>query len=369
MKLAFLSGARSEYGLAKSLLRCIEEDSRFQLEIIVCGMHLVDKYGCTVNEILEDGFEISESVDTYSENCDAKSTEFSRTVEKMSSVLLLRMPDAVLIIGDRLEAYASALAAHFVGIPIIHSGGGHITSGAVDNIYRYNISNLASLHLTTSISAYERLRKCPVVDESLVHFVGSVAVDAIKKFRNDPVSISEYVPELQGVNYVLATLHPVTGLKEPINNILQSIVDVVSRRGDFVLITYPNNDEGAESIIEVIESNRGRDSVCVVESLGASGYYAALNDCRFVIGNSSSGLSEAPYFFKTSLNIGSRQTGRDKDIGVIDVPPRPEEVELAIETVYENREHPTNCNYLYGNGNSSGLAISLIAHHFRVHGT
>ena len=364
LKLAFLTGSRSEYGLAKALLRGLQADSRFALEVIPNGLHLLNKFGLTINEIRSDGFYIRESVNTYSETGDPKYLEFSRTLERMSVALEKFPPDVVFVIGDRIESYASALAAHFIGIPVVHSGGGHITQGAVDNIYRYNISNIASLHFATSRMAYERLSSCPGVNISNAHFIGSVGVDAINYFKRSPIPISEFVPALRGANFVLMTFHPVTSAVEPISELMQHSIDIILENNNSVLITYPNNDEGCESIFNVIDRNRQRAGVHIVKSLGAKGYYSALSDCRFVIGNSSSGVSEAPYFEKAVLNIGSRQAGRDKDVGVTDVEPNLEEVRKAIEHGFKDGWPAVMCSNLYGNGHSVDLARDIIFQQF-----
>lgn len=360
LKLAFLTGTRAEYGLAKAFLRALHADPRFELEIIPNGMHLLKKYGTTVNEIRADGFPISVMVETYSEEGGPKAVEFSRTVECMSRVIRGRRLDAVFLIGDRIEAYASALAAHFAGIPIIHSGGGHLTHGAVDNIYRYNISNLADLHFATSRNAYERLCSCPLVDNTSVHFVGSVAVDAIEAFKINPKPASDIKVGLEAGQYALMTFHPVTAVSEPIEEIMQAAIDTIISLGLAVLVTYPNNDVGSEAILGVIEANRARAGVFVVPSLGADRYYAAMHDCRFVVGNSSSGLSEAPYFHKPVLNVGVRQDGRDKDAGVLDVLATPDAVGEALVQGFEKNWEPVPCNQLYGTGNSVGKGLEII---------
>lgn len=360
LKLAFLTGARSEYGLAKGLLRALAEAPWVSLEIIVSGMHLLNKFGHTADEIRSDGFHIAETVATYSEEGEPKAIEFAKTVVLVHDALQRRRPDAVFLIGDRIESYASALAAHFAGIFIIHGGGGHITTGAVDNIYRYNISNLAGLHLTTSRTAFERLRNCPLVHDSDVHLVGSAAVDAILAFKKNPKHIREYIPDMETTHFCLMTFHPATAASEPIGEVMQAAIDYIVEKGVSVLITYPNNDPGSDSVLDVIETNRNRPRVVVVPSLGAEGYYSAINDCCFVIGNSSSGLMEAPYFQKPVVNVGSRQDGRDKDVGVRDVPADKSALIRALEEGFREGWPMVQCSQLYGDGNAVARAMDAI---------
>lgn len=364
IKLAFITGARSEYGLAKALLKEMQSDSRIDLKIIVNGMHLLKKYGETIHEILDDGFSIEETIATYTEEGQSKAKEFSNSIAMLSESISRVNPDVALIIGDRLEAYAAALACHFAGVPIVHSGGGHLTRGAVDDTYRFNITNLATVHLTTCVSAYNRLVKVPLVDQNDVYLIGSVGVDAIVNFLKNPVPVYKFIPGLKGRKFALVTYHPVTKVCEPVPLLIKETVEYLTQHGINVLITYPNNDRGSRALIDMISMCRESDGVFVAESLGAQGYYAALNDCCFVVGNSSSGLSEAPYFRKKILNVGARQEGRDKDVGVIDVPADGQSLRLALEKASLDASLDIQCNNLFGDGSSVSRAIKVICERF-----
>ncbi len=352
LSIAFLTGARSEYSLAKDFLFALESDEDFELAVVPNGMHLLESYGMTVNEIREDGFYIFEEVPTYADGNLTKSEEISRTVRMMRNTLSRLSPDAVFIIGDRIEAYGSALAAHFADIPIIHSGGGHLTPGAVDNIYRYNISNLSNLHFATSKGAYKRLIECTLVDRKNVHFVGSVAVDQIKKFKENPKRVDQFVTGLEPNSFALMTFHPVTSSNEDITDMMEVSIEEILSYDIKVLLTYPNNDKGSGEIMSVIDRFRVREDVFVEPHLGAEGYYAALNGCIFVIGNSSSGIMEAPYFHKPVIDIGSRQEGRAKDDQILSISGTKKQVRSAIKKGLSGGWAEKKCSHLYGKGGS-----------------
>ena len=352
IKLGFFTGARSEYGIARSFLRNIDNDRKFDLSIFVNGMHLLKKFGYTASEIINDGFSIDSLIKTYTEDGDEKVFEFTNSVEKIYKTLLKKELDAIYIIGDRIEAYAAALAAHFLKIFIIHSGGGTITAGCVDNIYRNNITHLANLHLADSLKHYHQILRLKNDDKKNVCFVGSTSVDAIIKFKQKVVSITDVFPTIRPREFALMTFHPVTSIQEPIHKIMNACIKNIISCGFDILITYPNNDEGHIDIINVIDKWSEHENLFVSKSLGVESYYSALNDCAFLIGNSSSGVIEAPYFNKSILNIGKRQDGRDKDIGVIDVSA---EINIVLKSIKKGFEQgwPTyECNYLYGDGNS-----------------
>lgn len=357
---AFITGARSEYSLARGLLRALKEDSDFELTIIANGMHLLQTYGHTITELRNDAYGRIYEVPTYSELSNEKVADFTNTVSALSIVLREILPDIAFIIGDRIEAYGAALAAHFVGIPIAHSGGGQITEGAIDNIYRYNITNLSDLHLVTSKLSQQRLRALPTVASDRVLFAGALNVDEIYSFRANPRGIDEFLDGVDSRPYALATFHPVTQGDEPIDSLLVRSVEVITSMGYNILLTYPNNDDGALPIIETILSIQNKPGVFVCESLGAEGYYAALNDCLFVIGNSSSGIREAPYFEKPIINVGNRQKGREKDVGIVDVPATAASICNAVTQGRSQGWPQPSCSNIYGNGTAVETCIEAI---------
>jgi len=156
----------------------------------------------------------------------------------------------------------------------------------------------------------------------------------------------------------------VTNAVEDIPMIMEKAIEMVISQNRKVLLTYPNNDDGCNDIIRIIDNWKGSDDVIVRKNLGTKLYYAALNDCEFVIGNSSSGIIEAPYFNKTVINIGSRQEGRDKDIAVIDVKPDVEIVTKLIEEGYRKGWPNPKCNNLFGEGDTVSKIINHIKKYF-----
>ena len=362
IRIGFFTGGRSEFGVAKRLLSALNNDNRFNLDIFVTGMHLLNSFGYTKQEILGSGFDIYKEIPVYQENRTDKGIEFYKLCMSIYNALKNEIIDYVFIIGDRLEPYAAALAAHFLKISIIHSGGGNITKGALDNIYRYNISNLAKIHLTTSKMAFNRLKSLPVINSKDVYFVGSTSIDAIYKFLKDPVSIYEIVPNLKKTKFVLMTFHPVTAKSENIANIMEKSIEYLIANNYSILLTYPNNDEGYEKIIKIIKIYDRNSKLYIRKNLGSKYYYAALNQCEFVIGNSSSGIVEAPYFSKYIINIGTRQEGREKDDLIIDADAKVKDVIKQINKVKSNitSKKTEKCNCIYGDGNAVNKIKSII---------
>lgn len=363
IKLVFITGARSDYGPVRSLLKALNGSSSYELDVLVHGMHLVESYGSTINEIIQDDLNIVEKIATLDSANNDKSSEFTRTVDRLCNLLKGKNYDAAFIVGDRLESYSAALACHFCKLPIIHSGGGHKTSGAVDDIYRFNITNLSELHLVTSKLAYERLLNVPLINNKNVYFVGAPTVDNIYEFLSYPTSLEE-AAGIRLESFGLITFHPVTSKSEPIVDLLECSVKSLLDQGYQALVTYPNNDTGSQEIIDKIDELNHLDGVYIYKHLGAQGYYAALRECDIVIGNSSSGLMEAPYFKKPILNVGNRQDGREIDPCVKTVAADRKSLKQAVIESLSNESIPSRCLELYGDGNSVSRIISILNKHF-----
>jgi UDP-hydrolysing UDP-N-acetyl-D-glucosamine 2-epimerase len=360
IRIGFFTGWRCEYGLTVGLLKLLDSDPDIELLIYPNGLHLLNNFGHTVDEIEKDGFTIGEKIYSYSENGDEKAFELTNSVNMINEVMKKSNLDGIIICGDRIEAYAAALAAHFNELPVFHIGGGVITKGAVDDVYRYNITNLATTHFVTCKSAYKRLMKFEILKDDDIHFVGSTAIDRIMKFKKNPISIRKAFSTIQIDKFALMTFHPVTKGNEPISDLMNiSIQKIINKKFD-VLITYPNNDSGYEKILSVVKQWESNSNVFLEKNLGSELYCSALNDCAFVIGNSSSGVIEAPYFKKPVLNIGSRQEGREKDVGVYDIPADETFIMKGLELGFQKKWPPVEYNNIYGKGNAGKKILKIV---------
>lgn len=352
MKIGFLTGARSEYGIMRNVIQELVNDSNFEVSIIATGMHFLQRYGYTISEIRSDALARIINAPCYSEGQQEKVTDFTSLISVIYSVLQKDHFDCIYLIGDRLEAYASALAAHFLSIPVVHFAGGQITKGAVDNIYRYNISNLASLHLVTNVYAYDRLLSVPIIDNDAVKLVGSSAVDNICKYLKSPKDASLIDNRLTRNNYALITYHSQTIGNNQIPLCLRESIKAVLSLGLKVLLTYPNNDNGCDNIIQEIVKWKSDENVVIIPNLGVEKYYVAVDNAVLVIGNSSSGIIEVPYFAKYTINVGRRQEGRNAPSSVVSISDNPENVyNTVIDYISSQKPSPVN-EKLFGTGHS-----------------
>ncbi|MDY2642083.1 MAG: UDP-N-acetylglucosamine 2-epimerase [Mediterranea sp.] len=355
IRIGFVTGARSEYGIMKKLIAELVEDSDFSVSIIATGMHYQHKYGYTIANIQDDALAPIIDAPCYTEEEQSKEEDFVSLINAIGNVFDKHYFDIIYIIGDRLEAYAAALSAHFHKIPVAHFAGGQLTNGAVDNIYRFNITNLSTLHFVTNKYAVERLMQLPIINKDKVYLVGSSAIDSIKAYLETPQDASVIDSRLSRSNYVLMTFHSetnTTGQKNTIPEVMDEAIKTIVENGTHLLLTYPNNDDGSDAIIRVIEKWQDNPLVVVRKNLGAELYYVAVDNSMFVVGNSSSGVIEIPYFQKYTLNVGERQSGRNAPKSVISIA---DDCELVHSTIGSLLEAPL-CKHpqenIYGDGNS-----------------
>ncbi len=320
--IAVFTGSRADYGLLFWLMKDIQANDHLTLQILVSGMHLSVTHGETWRDIENDGFHIDQLVDlqlTGDKSLDiAKAV--GRGVIQISQALSEMKPDILVILGDRFEALAAAQAAHFLGIPIAHLHGGEITQGANDDATRHAITKLAHIHGVSTEQHRQRVIQMGEAPHA-VHCVGAFGLDAIRRTpllsRTDLMAVLGFDPTL---GLAVLTYHPATLGHEDGLNTLQNILQALEAHPHLqVLVTYPNADEGHTAIIKAIHAEAIRRPLRVkpFESLGMVKYLSALQHAAFVVGNSSSGLIEAPSFGIPTINVGIRQQGRLQPASVI----------------------------------------------------
>lgn len=322
-KICVVTGTRAEYGLLKPLLRQIELDSRMQLQLVVTGSHLSKEYGYTANEIVADGFKIAEKVEISS--LSRSGVEIAGAMADVMRGLGLSFsslrPDIVVILGDRFEILAAAIAAQLLSIPVAHLHGGELSEGAYDEAFRHAITKLSNFHFTAAKAYGERVIQLGE-DPANVKWFGSPGLDEIGKLTlQSRIELELSLGFELGDKFFLVTYHPVT--REP-GSAERNVKSLLSALDDFpdykVLTTYPNIDAESNRITKIFReyeaANTGR--VCLVESLGRLRYLSAASLSAAVVGNSSSGLIEVPLLRRPTVNIGSRQQGRLRASSVVD---------------------------------------------------
>lgn len=361
-RIAIITGSRAEYGLLSWLMKDIKADLALELVVIATGMHLSARFGDTIAEIRADGFD--PIAVPCLEDCDdrlavARST--ARAVSGLAEALAQAAPDVVVVLGDRFEILAAAQAALLLGIPLAHLHGGELTEGAVDESIRHAITKMASLHFAAAEPYAQRIRQMGEPPER-VFTVGAPGVDAVH--RLDPLSSEQLGLEL-GHPLFLVTYHPVTlhqGDEGAAVDALTSALDAFPAAR--VVITGVNADAGHQAVAERlgawVEVNGARASLHA--SLGHRRYLSVLAKADCVIGNSSSGLIEAPAAGVPTVNIGDRQKGRLCAASVVNCGERADDIQAAIEKAIDpafRRSFAGICPP-YGGGDASARILAVL---------
>lgn len=363
LRIAVVTGGRADYGLLFMPMRRLARDNRFDLRVIVTGQHLGPSAPGTLREIIEDGFRIDETVDILTDSDTALATCKATGLATigLAEALSRQAPDLVLLLGDRYEILAAALAAHLLRLPIAHIAGGDVTEGAVDDALRHSITKLSHLHFVTSDEAARRVRQLGE-DPARIHVVGSPGLDRICAIavpgREDFFQAIAFAPRDRNL---LVTFHPATAEDDSVAQVeeLLAAFDAMEPKPGLIF-TGVNADTEGRSLERVMRVYcRERASAQLYETLGASLYFSALQHCDAIVGNSSSGLYEAPSFKIPTVNIGTRQSGRLKATSVIDVTPERQAIRDAI-----TRAFTLDCSAVvnpYGDGRASERIVERLA--------
>lgn len=317
MKIGILTSSRADYGIYKPLLDNLKNDDFFQLEIISFGTHLSIAYGYTVSDIINDDYKVIHEVCKLGNDDSQKGIvqSYGTTILKFSEFWNKNKYDIVLCLGDRFEMSAAVQASIPFNVNLAHIHGGETTLGAIDNIYRHQISLASNYHLVST-----ELNKNKVIEltgtKKNIHNVGSLSLSEIENFKpvNKNILFSNF--KIEDAPFVLVTFHPETIAIEKNNKFsieMRKALEYLSNSINIV-ITMPNADTLGSAFRKqlLILQERQPSKICLVENFGKENYFSVIHYSEFLIGNTSSGIIEAASFGKYVLNIGDRQKGRSQ---------------------------------------------------------
>ena len=334
-RIGVVTVSRSDYGHLRPVLEALRRAPDLELLLLVAGMHLASEFGLTVRDIEADGFPISARVEMLGggDTPEAVAAATGRGVAGFGEAFARLRPDVVVVLGDRFEMLAAAVAALPFALPVAHIHGGEVSEGAMDNQIRHAITKLAHLHFA---SAEPHARRIAAMGEEpwRIHTVGAPGLDRLA--TTEPLPRAALARELglpEAGPWLLVTFHPVTLEYRDTAAHIDELLAALEKTDGFIVITYPNADTAGRLIIERIEEFAGRHPrrCRLAKSLGERLYLSLLRHADLMIGNSSSGLIEAPSFGLPVVNVGSRQRGRLRGTNVIDVEPSREDILRGIE--------------------------------------
>ncbi|WP_417832398.1 UDP-N-acetylglucosamine 2-epimerase [Terasakiella sp.] len=362
LKVCAVSGGRADWGLLTTPLAAIRDDNELELQLVVTGQHLAGHNSTSLDAIKAQGFNIDARVDMLlsADHPVAITKSTGLGMIGFADVFRDLQPDLVLVLGDRYEIMAAVQAAMIARIPIAHICGGDTTEGAIDEAIRHAITKMSHIHFVTNSDAERRVKQLGE-NPDYVFNVGSPGIDNIR--LTETLRPDVLLPSIGLNKYdrnILVTFHPIT-LETDSEQQCTELVEALKKLGNDIgiIITGTNADTDGKGVDHIIQKFiQSQDNVIGVETLGAQRYFSALTYVDCVVGNSSSGLYEAPSFKIPTVNIGNRQGGRLKADSVLDCPPKCSAILATIEKALN-----FDCSSVsnpYGNGFASEKILKIL---------
>ena len=371
-KVCVVTGTRAEYGLLRSLLIKLNGHDSIDLQLVVTGSHLSEQFGNTQKEIQEDGFLEYIKLPIPIEDDSKEGMAFSTGValQKFAELFSEQKPDLLVVLGDRFEIFAVAAAAHMIGIPTAHISGGDVTEGAVDDVIRHCITKMSVLHFPGCEQSRKRIIQMGEQPEAVFN-VGEPGVENCLKrelMSRDALADNLEFPYIKR-DYSVVTFHPVTMENNTAESQMQELISAMEEIPDMAyIVTLANADAGGRMINEIwMREGKKHTNWLVVPSLGVLRYLSAVKYAKTVVGNSSSGVVEAPSMKTPTINIGDRQKGRMMADSVICCEPKREAIVRAMNTALTNefQEKAKHIKSPFGDGSTSEKIMEHIVKFLR----
>lgn len=354
--IVFVTGTRADFGKIKSLIKITQDaEDDFVVNIFATGMHLQKKYGYTINEIRNSGFKNIYSYINFTQEHSMDQT-LAKTIVGLSDYIVDLKPDLIIVHGDRVEALAGSIVGALNNILVAHIEGGEL-SGTIDDLIRHSVSKLSHIHLVANIEAKKRLIQMGE-SENTVKIIGSPDMD---------VMLSDELPSLKDVQakydidfdeFGILLYHPVTTEIDEINQNVENMIQAIIQSNENLIVVYPNNDMGSQIIINQYKKVfKDEKKYKVYPSIGFEYFLTLLKNASFMIGNSSAGVREAPFYGIPSINIGSRQNNRAKAKSILNTNNSVEDIFDAIQNV---RSSKIEKHFEFGSGQSDKLFYELL---------
>ena len=354
-KVVILTGTRADFGKLKPIMSKIETSPDFELHIFATGMHFNPLYGNTIREIQKCGFK---NIFPYVNHSNSSTMDqiLAQTVGGFSDYIRLNRPDLIVIHGDRCEALAGALVGALNNIRVAHIEGGEV-SGTIDDSIRHSISKLSHFHFVANNRAEKRLLQMGERSDT-IRVIGSPDTDIIVRDDLPTLEQAKRRYSIPFEQYSLLIYHPVTTEIESAHEHARQVVSAAVSSGDNFVVIYPNNDLGSEFILEQYRRLKAHPRFKIFPSIRFEHFLTLLKGANYLLGNSSCGIHEAPYYGVPMVNVGSRQNNRALTNDIIDVPNNQDAILAGIKKASEAQLEPISLN---GKGESANLFLNAIS--------
>ncbi len=350
------TGTRADYPRIKTLVSLLEKSKKFELKIIVTGSHLLKKFGFSYKEIIKDGYKIHRKIKMFSEPLDdtllGNTIAFSKCTKGIAKTLNEIKPDLAIVTVDRVETLAIASACALMNVPIAHVQGGEVT-GTIDESIRHAVTKLSHYHFVSTELSKKRIIQMGEKKKN-VYNVGCPYTDILENIKKNKKKSKEFLKITNKKDkYIIFIMHSVTTNISEIKTNLKNIINVINKLSEeyYIFSFLPNTDPGCNFIINNLKKNK---KIKIINNLHSNLFLELMKYSDFMIGNSSSGIREAPTFKVPYICIGSRQNGRERSINVIDVNYDYDEIMSKVNFIKNNKKFKQKlkrCTNVYGKGN------------------
>jgi UDP-N-acetylglucosamine 2-epimerase (hydrolysing) len=354
-KILFLTGTRADFGKIKSLISILEANSEFEVFVFVTGMHLQKEYGYTLIEIERCNFKNVHTFENHTHETTMDLT-LAKTIEGLSGYCKNVNPDMIIVHGDRVETLAGAIVGSLNNILVAHIEGGEL-SGTVDELIRHSVSKLSHIHFVSNDEAAKRLVQMGEMKSS-IYTIGSPDIDIM--FSNDlpTIEVAKAYYQIPFDQFGIVMFHPVTTEADDMKQYAQNFVAALQNDSHNYVVIYPNNDLGSQFIINEYLNLKEHSRFRIFPSLRFEYFLTLLKNSQFIIGNSSAGIREAPYYGIPIINIGTRQQNRAVHADIINVDYSEESILKALNSIDSHKIQNSNSDF--GEGNSAQLFLESL---------
>jgi UDP-N-acetylglucosamine 2-epimerase (hydrolysing) len=358
-KIVFLTGTRADFGKLKSLMSISQNSEDFEVHLFVTGMHMNPLYGSTVDEITKAGFKkIYKYINHDSQN--HMDRNLAKTIDGFSQYIEHVNPDLIVVHGDRVEALAGAIVGSLNNILVAHIEGGEV-SGTIDELIRHSVSKMSHIHLVANNEAKNRLIQLGEFKNS-IFVLGSPDLDLMNEQNLPDLHKCKSYYDVLFDDFAIAMFHPITTEYKNIKTYAKNFVDALIKSGTNYIIIFPNNDLGSKEILEELERLKLYDRFRIFPSLRFEYFLRFLKESQFIIGNSSAGIREAPYYNVPTIDIGTRQNNRAKLDTIYNCSHHLENILEAIKKVKAIKSKiKVTDKFYFGEGKSDKLFLKLIS--------
>jgi UDP-N-acetylglucosamine 2-epimerase (hydrolysing) len=353
-KILFLSGTRADFGKLKSLMVKVDQADGFDLHIFATGMHMVSKYGMTVHEIEKSGFKSIYKYINHNQ-FDSMDVILAKTVMGLSDYIKELSPDMIIVHGDRVEAMAGAIVGGLNNILVGHVEGGEV-SGTIDELIRHSVSKMSHVHFVCNESAKKRLLQLGEKETSIFE-IGSPDLDVMLSNKLPAFGEVKEKYNLPFEDYAVLMYHPVTTELDTIVRDVNEMIDAMIESNLNYVVIYPNNDHGSNFILKAYEKLKSNSRFKIYPSIRFECFLTLLKYSKFMIGNSSAGVREAPFYGLPSINIGTRQNNRATSPSIINCSSEINSIKNAISLAVVREHEPFR---EFGGGRSDELFIQVL---------